>query len=347
MSQTPRELVRRALTFETPERIPRHMWLLPWAQMYMPDVVKEINTKYPDDIIEATGFYRPSLKQKGDRYGVGTFTDDWGCVFRGVQAGIHGEVKHPILTDLNDLTPISPPVEMLPDNEDEFRDAVNRFCAETDKFVIAGCLPRPWEQYQFMRGTEDAMMDIMAPDEGCREALEIIHDFYMREVELWSSTDVDAIWFMDDWGEQRQLLIRPSIWSDLFKPFYKDYCDLAHKNGKFAMMHSDGNIMAIYQDLIEVGVDAINSQLFVMDMEELGRIAKGKIAFWGEIDRQHVLTSPDPQVGIDAVETVAKHLYSPRGGIIAQFELGPGTAAHMPETIFETWNTISKNGGHV
>ena len=31
MSQSPRELVRRSLRFEHPERAPRRLWLLPWA----------------------------------------------------------------------------------------------------------------------------------------------------------------------------------------------------------------------------------------------------------------------------------------------------------------------------
>jgi len=49
--------------------------------------------------------------------------------------------------------------------------------------------------------------------------------------------------------------------------------------------------------------------------------AMGQITFWGEIDRQHVLPSPDPEVGRKAVRRAARHFYDPRGGTIAQFEL--------------------------
>ena len=54
-------------------------------------------------------------------------------------------------------------------------------------------------------------------------------------------------------------------------------------------MHSDGNITEIIPDLIEIGIDALNSQLFCMDIEELGKKFRGKITFWGEIDRQNIL----------------------------------------------------------
>lgn len=65
--------------------------------------------------------------------------------------------------------------------------------------------------------------------------------------------------YVDEWGCQNALLIAPAMWREWFKPFYRDYCALAHAHGKFAFMHSDGHIAAVYEDLIEVGVDALNS----------------------------------------------------------------------------------------
>ena len=94
---------------------------------------------------------------------------------------------------------------------------------------------------------------------------------------------------MDDWGSQKALLVSPDMWREIFKPMYKDYCDILRKKKKYAFFHSDGHIRAIYPDLIEIGVDAVNSQLFCMDIEELDREFGGRITFWGEIDRQHVL----------------------------------------------------------
>ena len=94
---------------------------------------------------------------------------------------------------------------------------------------------------------------------------------------------------MDDWGSQKSLLINPKQWRKIFKPLYKEYIDLAHQAGKKIFMHSDGYIFDIYGDLIELGLDAINSQLFIMDIEEIGKHFGGQITFWGEIDRQHLL----------------------------------------------------------
>ena len=39
-------------------------------------------------------------------------------------------------------------------------------------------------------------------------------------------------------------------------------------------MHSDGRISEIHPDLVEVGVDALNSQLFCMDLADLAAKAR-------------------------------------------------------------------------
>lgn len=342
MAQTSRQIVTKCLTFDYPERIPRDLWTLPWAVTRFPEMTARISADFPSDMGGPANVYRPSPITRGNPYVIGRYTDDWGCEFTNIQEGVHGEIRDPLITDIGDWRTVRPPYETLPENLTVARDAVNRSCAETHKFVKASCCPRPWERYQFLRGSENTMLDIMQPEEGVDDLLRIIHEFYMKELEFWVTTDVDAIMFMDDWGAQHQLLIPPGRWRDLFKPLYRAYCDIAHAHGKFVFMHSDGHISEIYDDLIEVGVDAINSQLFCMDIPDLARRAKGKITFWGEIDRQHVLSSPDPQTGREAVQQVAAHLYDPAGGVIAQFEFGPGANPDTAYAIFEEWERVQQ-----
>jgi len=328
------------LTFENPERIPRDLWVLPFAEIHFPEAISNISRDFPNDIVKPDYEYPATPIVRGDRHAVGYCTDAWGCEFKNIQAGIIGEVETPIITEISDWRSVKPPYDQLPENTAKPFDVINRFCAETEKFVIANCCPRPWERYQFLRGTENAMIDMMMPDYGPRDLITAIHDFYLKELEFWVKTDVDAVWFMDDWGAQNQLLINPDLWRELFKPLYKDYCDLAKANDKFIMMHTDGHVTDIFEDLIEVGLDAINSQLFCMDMAELAKIGKGRITFWGEIDRQHILPSEDIQVGINAVREVASHLYDQSGGVIAQFEFGLGMKPEMAVAVLEEWNRI-------
>ena len=340
MAQTSRELVTKCLRFEKPERMPRQVWTLPWAEARYPQELKELQVRYADDIGYAPDVYQPSTRAKGDRYAVGTATDEWGCEFTSVQAGVVGEGKRPLIADLSEWRSFRPPYEILPLNPGTAREEVARSCGASDKFMLSGCFARPWERLQFLRGTENAMVDVMQATD-VRGLIGLIHDFHLREAEFWASTAVDALWFMDDWGAQRQLLIPPPVWRELFKPLYKTYCDIAHANGKYIFLHSDGFIQEIYPDLIEIGIDAVNSQLFCMDLAYLREHAKGYITFWGEIDRQHVLPAEDAEVGREAVRKVARYLYDPAGGIVAQFEFGAGANPATAFAIFDEWARVS------
>ncbi len=337
--QTSREVVTRTLTFKNPDRVPRDLWLLPWAEIHFPEKLKALQQRFPSDIVEGPNVYQPSPRVSGNAYEPGLYTDEWGSIFTNIQRGAIGEVRTPMLKDIADWKEVKPPYETLPADRAAARGAVSRFCASTDKFVKAPCCPRPWERFQFLRGTENAMLDLLAHGEGAGELIRHIHAFYMQELEFWVTTDIDAIWFMDDWGAQTQLLISPPLWRELFKPLYKDYCDLAHAYGKFAMMHSDGHILSVLDDLVEIGVDALNSQLFCMDMQELARHGRGRITFWGEIDRQHILPG-DPDGGRDAVRKVARHLFLNAGGIIAQLELGLRSNPDTAWAVFEEWERV-------
>jgi uroporphyrinogen decarboxylase len=332
---TSRQRVQRCLEFAGPDRVPRDLWLLPIATLeHGPAAIAALQTRWPGDFAGPGVVNREVLAlTEGDPYAVGQYRDEWGCVFENVQAGVIGQVKHPILEDWSRLDDLRLPVEAL----DVDIDAVNRACAATDKLVMAGCCPRPFERAQFLRGTANLLRDLAKEPPELAELLRRIHDLYCREVEVWSQTSVDAIGFMDDWGSQQSLLIAPRQWRRLFKPLYADYVRIAHAAGKKAFMHSDGHIFAIYEDLIEIGVDAVNSQLFCMDIEEIGRRFAGRITFWGEIDRQHVLPAESPDVAREAVRRVVASLYRPAGGVIAQFEMGAGARLANADAVFQTW----------
>jgi hypothetical protein len=339
---TPRERMMRTLDFETPDRVPRQIWALPALRLENDAVdVDAFYRRWPVDMTgPPVGSPKLASLRSGDPYVVGKCHDEWGCEFVNIHAGVHGEVKEPLIANWSDLDKLRPPVEAL-----EFdKDAVNAFCRSSDMFVTGNVCPRPFERLQFLRGSENLYGDLGEEPDELFQLLDIVHRFYVDELESWAQTDVDCLNFMDDWGAQHKLLISPKQWRRIFKPLYSEYVEIAHSHGKKILMHSDGHIESIYDDLIEIGVDAVNSQLFCMNIEELGRRCAGKITFWGEIDRQHVLVTGTPEDARNAVKRVVDNLYSPKGGVIAQFELGPGSKISQADAVFEAWEELTGSG---
>jgi len=333
--QTSRELVRRTLEFDNPARVPRQLWLLPWAASHHPAEAAEISRRFPDDIISAPGFFKAELPGFGDCYAKGTSRDAWGCVFENIHPGAIGQVKEPLLADWSRLDALRYPEELLTVD----REKVNAFCRETDRFVLSGTWARPFERLQFLRGTENLFYDLADRPPELFELLGGLHDFYMKELEVWASTDVDALTVMDDWGTQDALLIAPKTWLEIFKPLYRDYIEIAHQAGKALFFHSDGHITRILPDLVELGLDAVNSQVACMGVKELGERFAGKLTFWGELDRQQVLPEGSRDDVRAAVREMRGALYRD-GGVIAQCEFGLGAKPENVIAFFEAWEEM-------
>lgn len=330
-----KQIVLDTLEFRKTNRVPRQLWLLPWAVSHYPESVDAIKSQFPNDINSCPLFLKQPLQTRGSLHGRGVYVDEWGCIFKNYQDGIIGQVKTPLVEDWTQIDKVRTPIERLSVDIEQ----VNAFCANTETFVVSGICPRPFEQLQFIRGTENLYIDLAIDDSDFKAMLKTLHNFYLSEMELWAKTNVDALFIMDDWGAQKALLISPDKWRKYFKPLYRDYSAIAHQNGKKVFMHSDGYIFDILADLIEIGVDAINSQIFCMGVEELGRRFRGQITFWGEIDRQHILPNAKTDEVAQAVKKVKHNLYD-NGGCIAQCEFGLGAKPENVYTVFETWNTV-------
>ncbi|HOX06946.1 MAG TPA: uroporphyrinogen decarboxylase family protein [Planctomycetota bacterium] len=332
---TSRERVRRALRFEKPDRAPRTLWALPGVCSFRKAEYQAMLERFPGDLGDPPCKYGKSGRARGDCLTTGEYVDEWGVVWTNGEAGIVGEIKHPILADDAALAAYQLPWELL-DGADLSR--VDEFCAKSEKFIKPGTTCRPFERLQFLRGTEQLYVDLAYGTPAVLKLLGQLHEFYVREFEMWAKTAVDGVSFMDDWGSQNALLISPDMWREIFKPLYAEYCRILRKAGKFVFFHSDGNISAIYPDLIEIGVDAVNSQLFCMDIEVLARLHRGKITLWGEIDRQHLLPFGTPEEVKEGVRRVRRAFDDGRGGLIAQCEWGIKDPAENIAAVFEAWD---------
>ena len=332
---TSRERVRRTLTFSGPDRVPFDLWALPYISLFRKKELESLQAKYPSDI------GRPELSPAGGgedeiaKYArPGTYLDEWGNVWQIAEPGMVGEVKNPALADWSALGRFQPPWDLIKKRDPGH---ANRCCDRTDAFMLSSVCARPFERLQFLRGTESVFMDLAYDTPEVRKTLAMIHEYYLLDVAWWAKSNVDAVFLMDDWGTNQALLISPEMWRAIFKPLYREYCEIIHKAGKFVFFHSDGNIEAIYPDLIEIGVDALNSQLFCMDIERLAAQYRGKITFWGEIDRQHVLPFGSAEDVGRAVQRVRKALWDGRGGVIAQCEWGKDNSLENVEAVFAAW----------
>jgi len=116
---------------------------------------------------------------------------------------------------------------------------------------------------------------------------------------------VDILWIGDDYGTQNGPLMSPEKWRRLFKPRLAAMCELGHRYGAKVMLHSCGSTHALWDDLVECGVDiydTVQPEAAGMDPAWLKRRFGDRICFHGTISTQRTLPFGTPE---DVVAEVA------------------------------------------
>jgi hypothetical protein len=332
------ERVKRCLEFGSPDRAPREVWTLPWVKQYASAELDALERRFPSDFAIACAL-APGDRCQGRPNVVGDYTDEWGCTWSAGEDGVVGEVTIPPLADWSALAHYQPPWETIRRGD---WDGAQRICEENRrgerKFMKCCSSIRIFERMQFLRGSENLYVDLGEEEPEFFQMRDMVHEFFLEELRQWVKLDCDCIAFIDDWGGQSAMLISPAQWRRIFKPLYREYCQMIHAAGKKVFFHSDGCIFDIYEDLIEVGIDAINSQLFCMNIEEIGRRFKGRITFWGEINRQQTLPFGTVADVYRDVARVRRALDDGRGGVIAQCEWGVRNPPENIAAVYEAWD---------
>jgi hypothetical protein len=331
---TSRDRVLRTLCHQSVDRVPRDLWAVPAVEMLRGDELAEMQVRYPPDIVRPDFHAPKGHRAKGAPYEVGEHVDAWGCVWRVDRRGMVGEVVGHPLADLSQAASYRLPWELL---EKANLASVNRSAAATSRFVLTWSDIRPLERLEFLHGQAAVRAALTFGTKPIRDLLARVHEFFCREAQLWASTHVDGVAFRDDWGSAHSLVIPAEAWRDLFKPLYRQYVEIFHAHDKFAFFHSDGNISEILEDLVEVGIDAVNAELSLMDLEGVAERFRGRITFWGEIDRQRVLPFGTPEEVRRAVDRLRAALDFGQGGVIAQCKWGADVPFRNVAAVFEQW----------
>ena len=166
-----------------------------------------------------------------------------------------------------------------------------------DTFIIGslgwGLFERSWN----LRGFENILMDAVDHPDFFAEALDKLMHLYLDFVDYTCELPIDAIQFGDDWGDQRGVIIGPKRWRQFLKPRWAQIYARVHEHGKFVIHHSCGSVASILPDIIEIGVDVLESvqpEAAGMNPYELKKQFGDKITFWGCLGSQSLIPFGTP-----------------------------------------------------
>jgi uroporphyrinogen decarboxylase len=132
-------------------------------------------------------------------------------------------------------------------------------------------------------------------------ATERVLDFYLeanRRCLEAMGDQLDAVFFGNDLGSQRDLLVGPRQLEQFVLPGVRRIVEQAHAHDKPVILHSCGAVAKFLPRLIEAGIDGLHplqARAAGMDAECLVREFRGALVFIGAVDTQQLLPFGTPQ----------------------------------------------------
>ena len=223
-----------------------------------------------------------------------------------------GVVDRYLLEDAEDLDALE-----LPDVDEDFiRSKMEELVSTAgDRFRVAGIGFSLFERAWTLRGMENLLCDMMLDPGFVHALLARITERNLKILDIALEYDVDGVYFGDDWGQQRGLIMGPACWRTFLKPYLAQLYGRVHAAGKYVIQHSCGDIREVMEDLYEIGLNLY--QTFQPEIYGYAYAEKlyGKIAIWGGVSTQRDLPVKSPE----EIRQVTRELLAafPHGGLVA------------------------------
>ena len=114
--------------------------------------------------------------------------------------------------------------------------------------------------HSWMAGTETILIAMYEDPEWCRDMFDTYLDCCIAQFEkIWDAGyRFDCITWPDDMGYKNTTFFSNEMYREILKPVHKRAIEWAHSKGIYAHLHSCGDIMTRIDDLVDIGVDALN-----------------------------------------------------------------------------------------
>ena len=303
---SPRERVLTALDGGTPDRVPCALAFYPvHLERLVPRSLRRANPVDVHFVELPLSREEKALAERVEKLPYDTQLGSPGQVFTYRRWGYHPEspdARNPLMhaRTLDDL------------REFPFPDAgsarpVDRLHAEVADWqarglAVGGNLPHLggelFESAWRLRGLQNFLLDMVERPEWADCLLDRLTALARRNAETLAGGGVDVLALDDDVGMPGTMFMSPVVWRRFFKPRMAEIITAARlvKPDLRVLYHSEGSIEPIIDDLIEIGVNALNPlQPEHMDARQVRERYGSRLALWGTVGSQTLFSHGTPQ----------------------------------------------------
>ena len=331
-----REIVRRAITFQTPPRLPFFLGGS-WSKR-----LSAVIEGFPNDVCDCWEMDR----QESGWYFDNPEPDDWGCQWATTEVKNMGQVVGHPLADWTALAAYRPPNPRNPFYfariEEGIADAGDRYVVLTSHFNLI-------ERLHMLHGFARTLEDFYLEPRNIHRLIEMILNYkleHLDEAARRFGDRVQGVFLTDDWGTQDRTLVSRDVFREFFLDRYRQLFDAIHGHGWHAILHSCGRVNDFVPLFIEAGADVLNlQQPMAYGIQELGAAFAGRVCFLTTVDIQATLPTEDPEAVRAEARELIEHWSTPAGGFIV-FNYGDsegiGVSDGIAEVMFRQFYDLRK-----
>jgi len=236
----------------------------PWWQMYQAsDTTVFTPHIIPDDIARGFVFEAETPKYMDQKGGPDMFGIEWEWVEQ-----VGGSMVRPGVPFMEEI--------------DEWREKI--VWPDVDSWDWEGCAkanngtylkPENFNQMWFHTGYFERLIALMEFENALmaifdEDSKEEVHAFFDKLTDLYIDIfqhvvdyfpDVNAVFFHDDWGSQKETFFSPALVEEMIVPYMKRITEFLHSHNIFCEFHSCGNNYKQVPNMIKAGWDMWAPQL--------------------------------------------------------------------------------------
>ena len=158
--------------------------------------------------------------------------------------------------------------------------------------------------------------DLFDRPETVHEGAERLYKIAEDRVNRMTEAGADFLMFASDVGFNGGPFLSPTQFREFVTPYLARLCALTRQRGAIPMMHSDGQLMPVLDQIMEAGPAVLQSidPMAGMDIAEVKRLTYGKMALMGNVRCDHLQHGTREQIR-ESAEYCLDH-GAPGGGYI-------------------------------
>jgi uroporphyrinogen decarboxylase len=244
------------------------------------------------------------------------YKDEWGTTWerREDTWPMDAPVAYP-LKERSDLKNYVWPDPARPERLKEVQDGLK--IAKEHGMAVVGSVRGPFSSTWMLIGIDNLMIKFYDDPDFIDEVLDGCTNFFIEGGKRMAEAGVTALLFADDYGSNTAPLISPDHFRKHILPRTSRMAGEFRKFGIPVIMHSDGCINALFEDLVATGISAYHpvERAAGMDIGAIKRKHGKQIALLGNVNNKTTLVTGTPaDIEVEVKECIS--LAAPGGGYL-------------------------------